>query len=158
MNEAETRAEHIDPALRAAGWGVVEGSRVRREYQITLGRLEDGDELPGLPEVGRRRVAGQVGAQVDRHRPVHRQQPRQVAGPFGSGRRPRLFSSRNPAAIVLRAIPIAAATCDTPPQPIARASVAAQRRRDRSFITRDNLLYFSRISVMPATDPNYVTC
>lgn len=40
MNEAETRAEHIDPALRAAGWGVVEGSRVRREYPITLGRLE----------------------------------------------------------------------------------------------------------------------
>lgn len=40
MNEAETRAEHIDPALRAAGWGVVEGSRIRREYPITLGRLE----------------------------------------------------------------------------------------------------------------------
>lgn len=40
MNEAETRAEHIDPALRAAGWGVVEGSRVRREYPITPGRLE----------------------------------------------------------------------------------------------------------------------
>jgi type I restriction enzyme, R subunit len=40
MNEAETRAEHIDPALAAAGWGVVEGSRVRREYSITLGRLE----------------------------------------------------------------------------------------------------------------------
>ena len=34
MNEAETRAELIDPALRAAGWGVVEGSRVRprRDY------------------------------------------------------------------------------------------------------------------------------
>ncbi len=40
MNEAETRAEHIDPALKAAGWGVVEGSRVMREYPITLGRLE----------------------------------------------------------------------------------------------------------------------
>ncbi len=40
MNEAETRAERIDPALEAAGWGVVEGSRVRREYPITLGRLE----------------------------------------------------------------------------------------------------------------------
>ncbi|WP_374377256.1 EcoAI/FtnUII family type I restriction enzme subunit R [Dongia sp.] len=40
MNEAETRAEHIDPALKAAGWGVVEGSRVLREYPITLGRLE----------------------------------------------------------------------------------------------------------------------
>jgi type I restriction enzyme R subunit len=40
MNEAETRAEHIDPALAAAGWGRVEGSRIRREYPITLGRLE----------------------------------------------------------------------------------------------------------------------
>ena len=39
MNEAETRAELIDPALTAAGWGVVEGSRVRREV-ITLGRLQ----------------------------------------------------------------------------------------------------------------------
>jgi type I restriction enzyme R subunit len=40
MNEAETRAEHIDPALKSAGWGVVEGSRVRREYPITPGRIE----------------------------------------------------------------------------------------------------------------------
>ena len=39
MNEAETRAELIDPALRAAGWGEVEGSRVGREV-ITLGRLQ----------------------------------------------------------------------------------------------------------------------
>ena len=31
MNETETRAELIDPALVAAGWGVVEGSRIRRE-------------------------------------------------------------------------------------------------------------------------------
>jgi type I restriction enzyme, R subunit len=40
MNEAETRAEHIDPALNTAGWGVVEGSRIRREYPITPGRIE----------------------------------------------------------------------------------------------------------------------
>ena len=40
MNEAETRAELIDPALKAAGWGVVEGSRIRREYRITAGRIE----------------------------------------------------------------------------------------------------------------------
>lgn len=40
MNEAETRAEHIDPALVAAGWGVVDGSRIRREFSITPGRLE----------------------------------------------------------------------------------------------------------------------
>ena len=40
MNEADTRAEYIDPALRAAGWGVVEGSRILREYPITPGRIE----------------------------------------------------------------------------------------------------------------------
>jgi len=39
MNEAETRAELIDPALKDAGWGVVEGSRVRREV-ISRGRLQ----------------------------------------------------------------------------------------------------------------------
>ena len=39
MNEAETRAELIDPALKEAGWGVMAGSRVRREV-ITLGRLQ----------------------------------------------------------------------------------------------------------------------
>ncbi len=40
MNEAETRAEYIDPALKNAGWGVVDGSRILREYHITLGRIE----------------------------------------------------------------------------------------------------------------------
>jgi len=40
MNEAETRAELIDPALKAAGWGVVDGSRIRREYLISPGRIE----------------------------------------------------------------------------------------------------------------------
>ena len=39
MNESETRAELIDPALRAAGWGVVAGSRILREFKITQGRL-----------------------------------------------------------------------------------------------------------------------
>ena len=38
MNEAETRAELIDPALREAGWGVVDGSRTRREV-IAPGRI-----------------------------------------------------------------------------------------------------------------------
>ena len=40
MNEAETRAELIDPVLASAGWGVVEGSRIRREYLISPGRIE----------------------------------------------------------------------------------------------------------------------
>ena len=39
MNEAETRAELIDPALKDSGWGEIAGSRVRREI-ITLGRLQ----------------------------------------------------------------------------------------------------------------------
>ncbi|MFM8769399.1 MAG: hypothetical protein ACKOD9_17130 [Rubrivivax sp.] len=42
MNEAETRAEHIDPALKADGSGVVEGSRVLRRHGNTLGRLQLG--------------------------------------------------------------------------------------------------------------------
>lgn len=41
MNEADTRAELIDPALAAAGWGVVEGSRIRREH-ICPGRIQLG--------------------------------------------------------------------------------------------------------------------
>jgi type I restriction enzyme, R subunit len=42
MNEAETRAELIDPKLRACGWGVVEGSKVLREYHITAGKIQTG--------------------------------------------------------------------------------------------------------------------
>jgi len=38
LNEAETRAELIDPALREAGWGVVSESRTRREM-IAPGRI-----------------------------------------------------------------------------------------------------------------------
>jgi type I restriction enzyme, R subunit len=41
VNESETRAELIDPALAAAGWGTVEDSRIRRE-QITDGRIQIG--------------------------------------------------------------------------------------------------------------------
>lgn len=42
MNEAETRAELIDPQLKACGWGVVEGSKVLREYHITEGKIQTG--------------------------------------------------------------------------------------------------------------------
>ena len=42
MNEAETRAELIDPKLKACGWGVVEGSKILREHQITAGRIQIG--------------------------------------------------------------------------------------------------------------------
>jgi type I restriction enzyme R subunit len=42
MNESETRAELIDPKLKAAGWGVVEGSKILREYPITAGKIQTG--------------------------------------------------------------------------------------------------------------------
>ncbi|MEZ4840648.1 MAG: DEAD/DEAH box helicase family protein [Flavobacteriaceae bacterium] len=39
MNEAQTKHDLIEPALRQAGWGIVEGSRLRLEFPITKGRL-----------------------------------------------------------------------------------------------------------------------
>ncbi|MDD5676262.1 MAG: DEAD/DEAH box helicase family protein, partial [Chitinivibrionales bacterium] len=42
MNESETRAELIDPALKASGWGIVEGSKVLREHNITAGKIQIG--------------------------------------------------------------------------------------------------------------------
>jgi type I restriction enzyme R subunit len=40
VNEADTRANLIDPALKAAGWKVVDGSNVLREFVIAPGRIE----------------------------------------------------------------------------------------------------------------------
>jgi type I restriction enzyme R subunit len=44
MNEAQTRAELIDPKLKACGWGVVEGSQILREEKarITDGKIQTG--------------------------------------------------------------------------------------------------------------------
>jgi type I restriction enzyme R subunit len=42
MNESETRAELIDPKLKEAGWGLIEGSKVLREYIITIGKIQTG--------------------------------------------------------------------------------------------------------------------
>ncbi len=42
MNESETRAELIDPKLKASGWGVVEDSKILREYNITAGKIQTG--------------------------------------------------------------------------------------------------------------------
>jgi type I restriction enzyme, R subunit len=42
MNEAQTRLDYIDPALKAAGWGEVQGSRIRVEFAITDGRIIGG--------------------------------------------------------------------------------------------------------------------
>jgi len=50
MNEAETRAEYIDPKLKASGWGEVEGSKVLREFRITDGKIQAGG-MRAKPEI-----------------------------------------------------------------------------------------------------------
>ena len=39
MNESDTRLHKIDPKLKAAGWGTVEGSRITTEYTFTKGKI-----------------------------------------------------------------------------------------------------------------------
>jgi len=50
MNESETRAEYIDPMLKASGWGEVEGSRILRESRITDGKIQVGGQR-SKPEI-----------------------------------------------------------------------------------------------------------
>jgi hypothetical protein len=50
MNESETRAEYIDPLLKAAGWGEIDGSRVLREFRITDGKIQVGGQR-SKPEI-----------------------------------------------------------------------------------------------------------
>ena len=42
MNEADTRAELIDPQLKLSGWGDIAESRVQREYNINAGEIRAG--------------------------------------------------------------------------------------------------------------------
>lgn len=46
MNEADTRAELIEPRLRASGWGE-NGSRILREFHITQGKIQAGGVRAG---------------------------------------------------------------------------------------------------------------
>ncbi|MDP2691006.1 MAG: DEAD/DEAH box helicase family protein [bacterium] len=50
MNEAETRAELIDPLLKLSGWGETEGTKILREYRITEGRIQTNGKR-GLPDI-----------------------------------------------------------------------------------------------------------
>lgn len=61
MNEAETRAELIDPKLKACGWGVVEGSKILREYHITQGKIQTGGwPVSGVERRGKKEIADYV--------------------------------------------------------------------------------------------------
>ena len=39
MNESDTRLHKIDPQLKAAGWGVLDGCRITTEYTFTKGKI-----------------------------------------------------------------------------------------------------------------------
>ncbi|MCX6270620.1 MAG: DEAD/DEAH box helicase family protein, partial [Bacteroidetes bacterium] len=48
MNEAQTRAELIDPQLKESGWGILEGSKILREFMITRGKISTGGRAKPL--------------------------------------------------------------------------------------------------------------
>ena len=48
MNEADTRRELIDPKIKEAGCGDVEGSYIRAEFQITNGEIKPGGIRAGI--------------------------------------------------------------------------------------------------------------
>jgi len=75
MNESETRAELIDPKLKASGWGEVEDSKVLREFHITDGRIQVGGtrakpEIADYILVYKNRKIGVVEAKSDSFGPT----------------------------------------------------------------------------------------
>ena len=49
MNEAETRAELIDPKLKQDGWITADNIRVHREHPITDGEIKTTGIRTGTP-------------------------------------------------------------------------------------------------------------
>jgi type I restriction enzyme, R subunit len=43
MTEDDTRADLIDPKLKESGWGIVESSKINRNFPINLGRIQPGN-------------------------------------------------------------------------------------------------------------------
>ena len=43
LNEAKTCAELIAPKLKEAGWGVDEGTRIRRQYPVSTTDIPSSD-------------------------------------------------------------------------------------------------------------------
>ena len=69
MHKSETRAELIDPALQAAGWGVVEGSRIRQgifAINLETGQEQEIAARPSLEDPSEKRAVREVMAGVSR--------------------------------------------------------------------------------------------
>jgi hypothetical protein len=63
MNESETRAELIDPTLHGAGWGVVEGSRIRQgifAINLETGQEQEIAACPSLEEPSEKGASHEV--------------------------------------------------------------------------------------------------
>jgi len=43
MNESQTEFELIEPKLKSSGWGVVESSKILKQFPINLGRIQPGN-------------------------------------------------------------------------------------------------------------------
>src|SRR3989338_11255054 len=43
MNESQTEFELIEPKLKKSGWGIVEGSKIHKQFPINLGRIQPGN-------------------------------------------------------------------------------------------------------------------
>ena len=48
MTEDDTRAELIEPKLKQAGWGVIDGAKISRNYAITAGKIQVGGKRGSL--------------------------------------------------------------------------------------------------------------
>ena len=71
MNEAETRADLIDPQLRASGWGVIDGAKILRERHIDLGKIQTGGRAKPLITdyrlIYKNRLLAVIEAKSDKH-------------------------------------------------------------------------------------------
>ncbi len=137
MNEAETRAGHIDPALKAAGWGVADRSRVLREYPITLGSVTGSSCTSPVPP------ASSIPAQICYRQSVVMCVEEMIAAEnTGSSRRDHSASARSSAILQFRG-------SRTPAR--GRNSPASTRRAVLQF--RGAEVYLRHKEVLPGASP-----
>ena len=71
MNETGTRAGHLESVLEAAGWGVIESSRIWRGHSIAPGRIEGRGKWRVVPRaIASRLVGSGYGPEIRKFRMV----------------------------------------------------------------------------------------